>query len=158
MKGRIYRIIDNTNGNVYYGSTIKEINKREIRHKAGYKLYLHGKLTKYTTSFCIIKNKDYKIELVEENEFETKRDLYERERYYIENNDCVNKQIPNRTDEEYKEYHKEYSKKYYETNKEKIAEKKKEKITCECDAIVCRTTLSRHKKSKKHLDKIIQDT
>ena len=117
MKCRIYKLIDNTNGNVYYGSTIQQLNKREINHKADYKRYLDEKHT-YITSFEIIKNNDYKIELVEEIEFETKDALHERERFYIENNDCVNKNIPNRT---MKEYLKEYNKE----NKEKIAEKKK---------------------------------
>ena len=140
---------------------------------ACYKRYLEG-ISRYITSFDIIKNNDYKYELVEENEFETKYDLHERERYYIENFDCVNKVIPNRTDKEYhkeyrknnQEYLKEYRKKYYkenkekkreyyETNKEKFAEKNKEKVSCECGAIVSRDALTRHKKRKIHLDKII---
>jgi hypothetical protein len=194
MKGRIYKLTDNTNGNVYYGSTIQEINSRISRHKASYKLYLDGK-NRYITSFGIIKNKDYKIELVEENEFETKYDLHERERYYIENNDCVNKVIPNRTIQEYREVNEEnitkQNKEYRKKNKENIAEKSKkcyevneeyykkknkewrennkekikkyqeyfkEKVSCVCGDIIRRDGLSKHKKSKKHLDKIIQDT
>ena len=225
MEGRIYRIIDNTNGNIYYGSTIKKINIRLTEHKAGYKRYLEGK-GNYSTSFGIMKNNNYNIELVEEIDFETKYDLYNRERYYIENNICVNKHIPNRTMKEYsKEYNKEYGKKirektkeyrkeygkeyreknkenrkeyyknnlekikeyyknnlekikeyrennkekikeYRENNKEKIKEKQKEyrqnnkekikeKITCECGAIVSRKNLLAHKRTKKHLNKII---
>ena len=121
MKGRIYKLFDNTNGNVYYGSSIQEINKRISSHKADYKRYLEG-LSYYTTSFGIIKNNDYKYELVEENNFDTKYDLHERERYYIENFDCINKVIPNRTDEE----HKEQMLEYRENNKEKIATRMKE--------------------------------
>tara|TARA_R110002153_G_C13129987_1_gene479811 strand:+ start:176 stop:760 length:585 start_codon:yes stop_codon:yes gene_type:complete len=194
MKGHIYKLIDNTNGNVYYGSTTQEINKRENNHKSSYKRYLDGKYN-YITSFGIIKNNDYKFELIEENEFETKYDLHQRERYYIENFDCVNKVIPYRTDEENKvkmkeynkenkekidEYQKEWLKKnkernketkkvYWEENKEyfkekrkewleknkNYKEKRKEKITCECGAIIRRDSLTRHKRTKKHLDKII---
>lgn len=43
----------------------------------------------------IIKNGDYKIELIEETEDDS------RERYHILNTDCINKQIPGRTQREY---------------------------------------------------------
>ena len=123
MKGRIYRILDNTNGNVYYGSTTQEINKRLIHHKTNYIRYLDGKYG-YTTSFGIIKNNDYNFELVEEKYLETKRDLHERERYYIENFDCVNKNVPCRTNKEWrndnKEKVKDYKTDYHIKNKEKI--------------------------------------
>ena len=74
MKGRIYKIIDITNCNVYYGSTTQEINKRIAGHKKDYKRYLVGK-HEFVTSYVIIKNNDFNFDLVEENEFETKRDL-----------------------------------------------------------------------------------
>ena len=38
----------------------------------------------------------------------------------------------------------------YEKNKEKILERAKEKITCECGAIVNRRYLTEHKKTLKH--------
>ena len=177
MKGYIYRIIDNTNGNIYYGSTINKINIRLTKHKTDYKGYLEGNRN-YTTSFSIIKNNNYKYELVEEVECETKYELYTRERYYIENNICVNKQVPNRTrieyykdnieyfkeyDKEYRKinkeikrlYDKEYGKEYYKNNLEKIKEYRKVKVSCECGVILNRECLSRHKKTKKHLNKII---
>ena len=46
----------------------------------------------------------------------SKEELLQRERFYIENNNCVNKYIPNRTKEDIQEY----NKKYMELNKEKI--------------------------------------
>ena len=42
------------------------------------------------------------------------------------------------------------SREYYEQNKEKIAEKKNEKITCECGCIINKSSKVRHLKSKKH--------
>jgi hypothetical protein len=70
-----------------------------------------------------------KIELVENCPCNSKEELLQREGYYIRNNNCVNKFIPDRTRKEYletnKEKLKEYHKKYDETNKERIAERKK---------------------------------
>ena len=65
-----------------------------------------------------LKNKgDYKIQLIEETEDKS------RERYYILNSKCVNKNIPGRTRKEYRQDNKnliiKYSKEYYENNKNK---------------------------------------
>lgn len=121
MKGIIYKIYDNTNGNVYYGSTTKELNFRISKHNSKYKRYLNGKCG-CCKSFEILSNNDYTCSVVEVVECETKYDLHTRERFYIENNECVNKCIPNRSAKE----NKDYQKLYYEKNKETIKEKNKE--------------------------------
>ena len=115
MKGFVYRIYDNTNGNVYYGSTIQTVSRRMTGHRKEYKRWLKGKVKKYTKSFDIIKNGDYDYNIVEEVEIENKYELHNRERYYIENNECVNKYIPNRN-----------KKQYYQDNKDLIKDKKKQ--------------------------------
>jgi hypothetical protein len=53
--------------------------------------------------------------------------------------------------EEHKDEIKDYMKIYYEEKKDEILEKAKEKITCECSAIVCKKGLTRHCKTQKHL-------
>jgi hypothetical protein len=102
---KIYRIVDNTNGNIYIGKTKQK--------------YLCQRLTshRYKGSCCsssqIIKNGDYKIELIEETEDET------RERYWIENTECINKVIPGRTRKEYYQFYKDRlleQKKQYDNN------------------------------------------
>jgi hypothetical protein len=56
-------------------------------------------------------------------------ELQARERYYIENNECVNKIIPNQTKKEWNEKNqekiKEYNQEYQEKNQEKVKEYKK---------------------------------
>jgi hypothetical protein len=94
---KIYKIIDNTNGNVYIGKTKQK--------------YLTSRLYGHTScldciSRKIIKNGDYKIELIEETEDDT------RERYWILNTECINKQIPGRTIKEWQEDNKEKIKRY----------------------------------------------
>ena len=51
--GKIYKIIDNTNNNVYIGSTIKSLNRRLIEHKMDHNRYLNDK-KHYVSSFKII--------------------------------------------------------------------------------------------------------
>ena len=103
---KIYRIVDNTNSNVYIGQTTQLLNQRLREHKKSQKC----------RSRDIIKNGDYRIELIEETDDKS------RERYWIENTDCVNKVIPGRTYKEYcqdnTEKIKEYQREYREKNKE----------------------------------------
>ena len=118
---KIYKIVDNTNGNIYIGRTIQPLKRRLSYHKC------HSSCS----SREIIKNGDYKIMLIEETDDKT------RERYWIENTECVNKEIPGRTAKEYqreyneknkqkiKEWTANYGKKYREENREKRNKDKK---------------------------------
>ena len=60
----IYKLICNKTKKVYYGSTTNSLQKRKDNHIQHYKLYLKGNRT-YMTSFEIIKDDDFIIELVE---------------------------------------------------------------------------------------------
>ena len=128
--GKIYKIIDNTNGNIYIGSTTKQyLSQRLTTHVKNYKLFLNGK-GHFVTSFKIIENNDYYIELIELYFCNSKDELHAREGYHIRNNECVNNNIPGRTRKEWREDNKneilEREKDYYEVNKEKILERVKD--------------------------------
>ena len=118
---KIYKITDNTNQNVYIGSTCKTLKTRLTGHKSNYKRFLKG-LYNNVKSFEIIKNGDYKIELLEDCDIKTKQELLARERYFIKNNNCLNKNIPGSYDNGIQQYQKEY----YETNKEKFTDYNKD--------------------------------
>jgi len=128
QKGKIYKIVDNTSDMIYIGSTIQSLSNRKAKHKNKYQTYLNGKCWK-TTSFDIIANGNYDIILIENYPCNSKDELHARERYWIENTVCINKHLPSRTREEYRETHKEQKaitdKLYAEKNKEKIKEYKK---------------------------------
>jgi len=129
MKGIIYKITCNETGEVYYGSTTKSLNRRMINHKASCKAWKEGKCH-FITSFSIIDRGNYSYSLIETVECDDKKQLEARERFYIENNECINKFIPCRTNEEYREANKdnwkEYQKEWYEANKEEILEQQKQ--------------------------------
>ena len=111
---KIYRIVDNTNSNVYIGQTTQLLNQRLREHKKSQKC----------RSRDIIKNGDYRIELIEETDDKS------RERWWIENTDCINITTPGRTREEWREDNKdkikEYRREYYQDNKDHQAESQKE--------------------------------
>ncbi len=118
--GKIYKLICNNTGLVYYGSTCQELHKRKYEHKQLYKNYINDPIKyKLMTSSKIIENSNYDIILVEEYSCENRKQLEMRERFYIENNMCVNKVIPTRTT-------KEWHKKWYQDNKIEKLKKNKE--------------------------------
>ena len=139
-KGKIYKIICNTTGLIYVGSTIQKLCERLSGHRNNYKLYLQGK-TRFITSFDIIKNDNYEIILIDECPCNNKEQLLREERKYIESIECINKIIPTRTEKEYRENNKEeinekkrenykntkgqQKKEYYEKNKKEIQEKQR---------------------------------
>lgn len=126
-KARIYKLVGG--GKTYYGSTCETLSRRLSGHKADYKRFLNGKRHYNLTAFELLEEPDLDIVLVEEYPCENKDQLRARERYWIENNECVNKFIPTRTMKEWcedtKELRKAYDKVYRETNKVKINERKK---------------------------------
>ena len=169
QNGKNYKIICDENDLVYYGSTTVPLWQRIGKHRNDYKLYLQNKRKYISSCIEILKYKTHKIVLVEDFSCERREQLVARERFWIENNICVNKYIPYRSKEErkdirnshtkvyfqdtkYKESHRkefrEYSKKYREKNLDKI----KEVIICECGCQTTRQNLARHIKTQKHIN------
>ena len=127
--GKVYKIYSQKSNEVYIGSTTKLLLQRFLQHKKNYKSYNKGKYH-FVTSFHILEYDDANIELIEEVQFDDKKELIKRERFHIEQNDCVNKRVEGRTRKEYREDNKqkiqELQKQYYEANKQKLLEQNKE--------------------------------
>ena len=145
QEGKIYKIIDNTNGNIYIGSTKNTLDYRLKRHK----------FDKTCMSKQIIEQGDYEIILIKDYPCNSKWELEEEEAKYIRNNTCINRCIPHRTQKQYREENNEainkQRKQYREKNKETLNNIKKEKILCDCGKMVSKNHLARHKKTKKNL-------
>jgi hypothetical protein len=136
--GKIYKLLDLTNGNIYIGSTIQRLSKRLYEHKSHYKSWLKGN-KHYTSSYEIIKNGNYKILLLEAYPCNNKHELELKEYEYIVATNCVNKVMPTRTQ---KQYQKQY--------KRKDLEKRNKKNKCACGGSYTTCHISDHKKSKRH--------
>ena len=87
--GLIYLITDNTNDNKYIGSTKQKLKDRITNHKCDYRNYLLGKRNK-VMSFDIIKNGDYKYEVLEYYPCESRRELEKCEQKWLDKIDCIN--------------------------------------------------------------------
>ena len=92
---KIYKIVGGEK--TFYGSTLQPLHKRLSAHKVYMKRYDDGKNTRYCSSYEVLAEPDCGIYLVEA--FATCKnsdELNARERYYVENNACVNSNIPGR--------------------------------------------------------------
>jgi group I intron endonuclease len=173
-KGKIYKITNDYNDDIYIGSTCDTLNRRFTNHKRDYR----KERCKDRPIYKLMNEIGYerfRIELIENYPCVDKYQLRQREGHFIRQFGTLNKLIAGNivdTKEYQKEYREnnkehfkdydtkyyienkekiqEHKKEFYEANKEKIQEHKKEKITCECGCIVCRVVLSRHKRSIKH--------
>ena len=75
--GKIYKIIDESNGDVYIGSTIQTLKRRYQTHQI---------FRDYNKLRC-----NCKIILIEYYPCNSRRELEAREQYFIDNTDCINK-------------------------------------------------------------------
>jgi hypothetical protein len=123
------------------------LSRRLAQHVSDYKRFKNGKYDNIA-SFQIIEKGNYDISLIESYPCDSKDELHQREKYYITNVDCINKNIPARSKKEYLEKAKQY---YYE-NKERTVAIKNTKITCCCGSIHRKGELSRHSKTQKHIN------
>ena len=128
--GEIYKIVCDTTGLIYIGSTCERLLSRRLSaHTGDYRKWVKGNSKNYVTSFKIFENNNYHIELIEVYPCSIFDELTTREGWYQQNNECVNKNIAGRTKKEYYEDNKgkilEINKQYYEDNKVKINEYKK---------------------------------
>lgn len=168
MIGYIYKIHCNVTEKDYYGSS-RDLHKRLNNHK---------KLVGDCTSVEVIAAGNWTHTILEEIEYDgtDTTPLRIRETFYIDNFPCVNIVRPYRTKEEEKEYMKQYrqtdkykstkkayyqanteelkrkSREHYEANKEKANARNAERIQCGCGMEHARSSLARHKKTKRHTD------
>ena len=132
MKTYIYKITCET-GLIYYGSS-KDPYKRFRDH--------------YNKKDCACKGFiNPSLNIVEEFEVETKREQLEKEKYYIQNFECVNTKYPLFD----KTKHLEDRKNLREKNKEKINAERREKIECHiCNKMISKYNMKRHLESSAH--------
>lgn len=127
QKSKIYKLYnDNIPNKVYYGSTTQLLSKRLYQHK----ISLKGQTKKLCSSSILFEKEGTKIILVENFKCNNKEELRKRERWYIENNECINAVIPYKSKEEHKERVKEWTKNNIDKvriNKKKYRDNNKEK-------------------------------
>ena len=148
-RGKIYLIRNRDNESlIYVGSTIeKYLSRRFQKHKS----HKECSLYKYINNPDNNTNWDeWYIELYEEFPCENNLQLCKKENEIIREKSTINKkgylteEIKKEYRENNKEKKKEYDKEYRENNSEIII--------CECKCKIKKNNLSKHKKSKKHIE------
>ena len=109
QNGKIYRIVCNLTGKQYIGATTIALCSRLSQHKR----LFNGQ--KNSLSREVIEGGDYAIYLIEDYPCDRKEQLLARERFYIDNYECVNRKVPLRTKQE-----------WYADNREEIIKKQTE--------------------------------
>jgi len=93
--GRIYIIRSTCTTDVYIGSTEETLRRRLQIHEASFRRHLNEKYN-YVTSFELICQDDYRIELLEEMQYDEDSELIAVEQQYImADPNCVNKYLSN---------------------------------------------------------------
>lgn len=121
---KIYALSSPHTNLLYIGSTCLSLPLRLRNHIELYKQYLKGNNNRKCSAFKLFELGDVRIETIDDCEdICCKKALLKRERFWIENNNVVNKNIPSRTAKESSKAHYynhiEEKKQYYIDNKEK---------------------------------------
>ena len=120
----IYKLISANDPNlIYYGSTTQTLEARLALHVSDARP--HTK--RWCSSRHVINAGAYSIHELQKAPCASKKELLAIERLYIEGRDCVNVEVPGRTEKEYKKTYyqanaetiKKQSKAYYQSNKVK---------------------------------------
>ena len=139
MKGYVYKLWSLEGPDIYIGSTKDRLCNRLSKHRYDFRNYKDCSSVELFKKYI-----DVKIEMLEIVHFDDILELRAKEGQWIRKTNCVNKQIPGRTRQEYrnenkekilenvrkyqqenKEQHLENCKNYYKKNREKILEKDK---------------------------------
>jgi group I intron endonuclease len=123
--GKIYKLVNNNDSEIYVGSTHYPLSIRFNLHKSHAKG--KNKNNKVYNHLNHVGFDNVRIELIEEYPCESKRELEQRERYWIETlKPNLNKNMPSRTQEEIKEIKRNLSTLYNAWHRERINNRMKE--------------------------------
>ncbi len=150
LVGRVYKIVCKTTNKQYIGSTIYPLKFRLQKHEKAYIGHLRDPIkVNYCASFDILKENNYEILLLELNEYETRNELLEHEKHYIQTlENVVNRYIPSRTPKEYyKDNIDHYKEKYQQI---KNTDRFKTRIQCRCGRHYTENNKGHHLKSEFH--------
>ena len=164
-KGKIYKIINFTDKQIYVGSTVYSLSERMMGHGTKYKMWKRRKGKEYYSSFILFENHGFdncKMVLLENFCCSSKKELIIREEFYrqMNINFCVNKNACYQTRiggikkiYEWQEKNKGKVKIYKNKSKKKNAER----YICECGLSLQLGSKPNHLKSKRHQDLLLKN-
>ena len=163
--GKVYKLVNNVDDEIYVGSTCSELRKRKNDHKS--KSLGKRKNQSNYQHLNQVGWDNIEIILIEAVNCNNKDELHRRERYWIETlKPSLNKQVPGRTKKQYtnrdefRQHRRNYFKNnieqtnksraragaYYKNNQQKL----KQRIVCACGKEGAYVSKLQHEKSKHH--------
>ena len=143
--GKIYEVTDKDCNECYIGSTCEKfLGNRMSRHRWSYRRYLKKADNRFQSIFELFDKygmDNCKIVLLEDFPCNSKKELEDREGYYIQNTTCLNYRVAGRKSKQYyrdnieqiQQYHlnnkerkKEYMKNYRLLNRERLRQQTKD--------------------------------
>ena len=126
-KGKIYKILNTIDDEIYVGSTIETLGQRMAKHRHSMKAKPQYKLYKHMHELDV---ENFYIELIENYPCNDVYELRAREGHYIREKSTLNKKIEGRTRKEWHDDNHEYllaeKKKYRDTHKDYMNQYRKE--------------------------------
>ena len=91
--GKVYMITNGENNLIYIGSTYRPLSYRFSIHKYNFKKYTNNNTGCYMSAYDVLRYQNCEIELIENVNCNSRKDLQNREKHYIQlyGNRCVNK-------------------------------------------------------------------
>ena len=118
QNGKIYKILNDIDGEIYVGSTVNALSHRMAKHRSTMKTIPHYKLYKHMHELDV---ENFYIELIENYPCNDVYELRAREGHFIREIGTLNKNVAGRTNKEYMEdnyeHLKEANKQWQEHNK-----------------------------------------
>ena len=157
-QAKIYQITNDFNNDVWIGTTCDTLVKNFSVHKA--------EAIRNVRKDCIIQTlikengfDRFRIQLIEDFSCEDVYQLHQRQGHHIRELNAINKYTDKKdyyekNKEHIREHYKEYTQK--PEVKEHIKERSSQTIVCECGSSIRCDSISRHKKTKVHLNFIAQ--
>ena len=128
QNGKIYKLVDYTNGDIYIGSTTQTLSRRRQKHISDSKN--HGKICNNRvitySSHPIIMNGNHNIVLLELFPCNMKDELRMKEQEWIDKTECINSQRAYRSPEYIENYNREWFKQRAINQKEELKKYKSE--------------------------------
>lgn len=125
---KIYKLTSPNIDQIYIGSTTQTLNRRLRGHINDYHYYVLGRKSNHTAAQLLLSLGAVKIELIENVNCSTRKELLIREQYYLDQfrGSCVNENYAYRPQKQYQEDNKELiqiqKNRWYNNNRDEIIE------------------------------------
>ena len=115
---QVYKLHTTPDAKCYIGSTTKPLNQRLSEHICMYSRWIEGKGQPYLSSFDVIGIDKDSVSIERLEMCRTEEEMRQAEKRFVKESQCVNRNMPCRTSQEYYNDKIDYFKQYYQERKQ----------------------------------------